>query len=174
MDQRRVWTIGHSTHPLDVFIELLTAHTITAVADVRKYPASRRYPQFNQQPLSNALASRAITYVHYPDLGGRRVPRPDSRNTRWRNAQFRGYADYMQTAEFHHAIGQLMQTVATYRTAILCAEALWWKCHRSLIADLLKANGLEVIHILANSETELHPYTSAAHIEDGHLTYTNH
>jgi len=167
----KIWTIGHSTRALSDFLAMLAANGIEAVADVRQYPASRRYPHFNQRALSESLAQAGVEYVWLPELGGRRRPRPDSHNTAWRNESFRGYADHMETPEFRAGIEQLLELARRKRTAIMCSEALWWRCHRSLIADFLKAAGIVVEHILDLGKNEIHPYTSAARLEDGKLSY---
>ena len=143
-----------------------------AIADVRQFPGSRRHPHFHEQALSGSLTGAGIEYHSFRDLGGRRTPRPDSPNTAWRNAGFRGYADYMETAAFRAGIERLMELAARKRTAVMCAEVLWWRCHRSMISDYLKAAGVLVTHILGPAKTELHPYTAAARIVDGRLTYT--
>ena len=166
-----IWTIGHSTRTLDVFLGLLAAHEITRLADVRRYPASRKYPHFNQEALRDSLARAGITYTAMPQLGGRRQPRLDSRNTAWRNTSFRGYADYMETPIFRASIARLTELAQHDRTAVMCAEAVWWRCHRALIADDLKAAGHRVCHILDGHETQEHPYTSAARVEHGKLSY---
>jgi uncharacterized protein (DUF488 family) len=166
-----LWTIGHSTRSIEEFLQLLTLPGIEALADVRRFPGSRRLPHFNQEPLSKSLADAGIQYAHFPELGGRRKARVDSPNTAWRVEAFRGYADYMMTSEFHQGVKRLLQFAASKRTAILCAEALWWQCHRGLIADYLKANGHEVIHILSGNKTETHPFTSAARLVNGKLSY---
>lgn len=168
----QIWTIGHSNRTLEQFTELLTAHQIQLLADVRHFPGSRRLPHFNKENLSKSLPDIGIEYVHFPELGGRRRARPDSPNTVWRNEAFRGYADFMMTPEFHAGIDRLLHHAATKRTALMCAEALWWQCHRSMISDFLKAAGHEVIHILAVNKTEMHPFTSAARIVDGKLSYS--
>ena len=168
----KIWTIGHSTRNIDNFVSLLQENGIKLVADVRMFPGSKRYPQFNRESLACSLGQWEIRYEHFPGLGGRRKTRPDSRNTAWRNASFRGYADYMETDEFHRGIERLLGLAnTTGPTAIMCAEAVWWRCHRSLISDYLKARGVEVIHILDAGKTEPHPYTSAARIVDGELSY---
>jgi uncharacterized protein (DUF488 family) len=167
----QLWTIGHSTLPLDRFLATLDAHQIEMVADVRRFPGSRRHPHFAQEPLERALAAHGIRYLHVPALGGRRVARPDSPNTAWRNAAFRGYADHMATQEFVTGIERVLDAAAERRVALMCAEALWWQCHRGLIADFLKAHGHEVTHIVSADHTEPHPYTSAASIVDGRLSY---
>ncbi|MBS0440163.1 MAG: DUF488 domain-containing protein [Proteobacteria bacterium] len=166
-----IWTIGHSTRTTAEFLGMLEANAIEAIADVRRYPGSRKNPQFNPDTLRASLADTDIDYVAFPELGGRRHPRPDSRNTVWRNEAFRGYADYMQTPEFSAGMDRLLELAQHKRTAIMCAEAVWWRCHRSLIADWLKVRGIDVQHILAAGKTQPHPYTSAARVENGMLTY---
>ncbi len=167
----RLWTIGHSTRSAEEFNQILAAHKVKALVDVRSFPGSRRYPQFNKQQLANSVQASGIAYFHLPELGGRRQTRKDSKNTAWKNQSFRGYADHMETAEFQRGIELLMKIAGEKRVAIMCAEALWWRCHRSLISDFLKARGVEVIHILAATHTETHPYTSAARIVDDELSY---
>jgi uncharacterized protein (DUF488 family) len=167
----KIWTVGHSTHPIETFTEILLANEIEVLVDVRTYPGSRRYPQFNKPELAASLESIGIRYQHEPRLGGRRTPRKDSHNTAWRNAQFRGYADHMETPEFEKGIKELLELAEHSRTTVMCAEAVWWRCHRSLIADYLKAQGHTVIHILDAKKTEEHPYTSAASIVEGRLSY---
>jgi uncharacterized protein (DUF488 family) len=170
----RIWTIGHSTRTIDKFISLLEEHGIKSLADVRLLPGSKRYPQFNKETLSASLGKARIRYEHFPELGGRRKARPDSRNTAWRNESFRGYADYMETEEFDKAVKHLLDLAADAGpTAIMCAEAVWWRCHRSLISDYLKARGVEVMHILDANKTEPHPFTSAARMIDGALSYAS-
>jgi uncharacterized protein (DUF488 family) len=167
-----VWTAGHSTRSIREFIELLEVHEIEALVDVRRFPASRKYPHFNKHELSESLADAGIGYLPLPELGGRRRPQTDSRNTVWRNESFRGYADYMETEEFRAGAGRLLEIAGGRRTAIMCAEAVWWRCHRALIADFLKAKGVEVHHIIDSKKCESHPYTSAARLVHGKLTYT--
>jgi uncharacterized protein (DUF488 family) len=167
-----VWTIGHSTLEWQPFLDLLKAQGIEAVADVRRFAASRRHPQFNAEPMRRALEEAGIEYAAFADLGGRRAPRPDSPNTAWRNASFRGYADYMATPAFQAALARLLGLAAGKRTAIMCAEAVWWSCHRGLIADELKARGIEVLHIAGSGAPKPHPYTSAARIVEGKLAYS--
>ncbi|TLD40258.1 MAG: protein of unknown function DUF1130 [Candidatus Jettenia ecosi] len=166
-----VWTIGHSARTLGEFFELLTANGIEAVADVRRYAASRKHPHFNRDALRNALSGIGVGYAPMPELGGRRRPRPDSQNTVWRSESFRGYADYMETEEFRAGIERLMELARRHRTVIMCAEAVWWRCHRSLIADYLKAGGVCVRHIISGKRNEIHPYTSAARLKNGRLSY---
>lgn len=167
----RLWTIGHSTHSIEAFLSMLESHGIKALADVRRHPGSRRHPQFNAEVLREALAARAIEYVSFHELGGRRPPRPDSRNTAWRNASFRGYADFMETPEFRAFMQRLNELAERTPTAVMCAESLWWKCHRALISDWEKAHDVEVLHILSENKVETHPYTSAARIIGGELSY---
>lgn len=155
--QIKVWTIGHSTRGAEEFSQILLAQRIEALIDVRTYPGSRRYPHFNKETLSQALQGHGIDYHHEPRLGGRRMPRPDSRNTAWRNASFRGYADHMETREFEAGIEKLLEVAGERRAAVMCAEADWRRCHRSLIADYLKAAGHEVVHIVEANKTESHP-----------------
>ncbi len=166
-----IWTIGHSTLTIDDFLELVQANEIKTLADVRSFPSSRRYPHFNSVALSEALAADGIEYFHLPELGGRRQARPDSANIAWRNTSFRGYADYMETDVFRAGIERLLTIARNNRTAIMCAEAVWWRCHRGLIADYLKVSGVNVIHINSMTSHTDHPYTTAARIQDGHLNY---
>lgn len=170
-NSRIVHTIGHSTRPIEDFLALLSEHRIEALADVRRYPGSRRHPQFAQDALRDALGAAGIEYLWFPELGGRRAPRKDSRNTAWRNDGFRGYADYMETPEFDAALARLCNVMAACRTVTMCAEQAWQQCHRGLISDALKARGVEVIHILGAGRTQVHPYTEPAHIVDGALSY---
>ncbi len=168
----KLWTIGHSTRNIDQFTALLKDNGIKLVVDVRSLPGSKRYPQFNKESLADSLGEAGIRYEHFPELGGRRKPKKDSQNTAWRNASFRGYADYMETEEFREGIERLLDFANKVGpTAIMCAEAVWWRCHRSLISDYLKVSGIEVIHILDANKTEPHPFTSAARIADGALSY---
>jgi uncharacterized protein (DUF488 family) len=167
----RLWTVGHSTRSLDDFLALLVAHDIEVVADVRRYPGSRRWPHFAREPLAEGLTDRGLAYEAFPELGGRRPPRADSPNTAWRSAAFRGYADYMVTEEFAEGLARLADLGCGLRTAIMCAEAVWWRCHRALIADGLRWAGFEVYHIMGPTSSILHPYTSAARITEGFLSY---
>ena len=167
----KIWTIGHSTRSLGEFIDLLTANNIDAVADVRSYPGSRKFPHFNAEALSTELANVSIDHRLIKELGGRRRSRPDSSNTVWRNEAFRGYADYMETEGFLEGISALLKLAAERRTAVMCAEAVWWRCHRSMIADYLRSRGLTVEHIMDEGQNVIHPFTSAAKIVDGHLVY---
>jgi len=167
----QLWTIGHSNRSIELFLEMLTGQQIELLADVRRFPGSRRQPHFNSENLPKSLTGAGIDYVHFPELGGRRKTSPDSPNTVWRNEAFRGYADFMMTAEFRDGIERLLKLARKKRTAIMCAEALWWQCHRSLIADFLKAEGHTILHIMGTGKIDEHPFTSAARIVDGKLTY---
>ncbi len=167
----KLWTIGHSTRSADEFIDMLRAHEIQSLVDVRSFPGSRRYPHFNKAVLAHILQAAGINYVHLAELGGRRRASPDSKNAAWKNLSFRGYADYMDSVEFQKGINVLLELCQDRRIVIMCAEALWWRCHRSLIADFLKAKVVEVTHILDANHTETHPYTSAARIISGQLSY---
>jgi uncharacterized protein (DUF488 family) len=166
-----VWTVGHSTRPLDLFLSALTSHNIETLVDVRRYPGSRRWPQFSRDVLAQSLEGHGIDYQWLPELGGRRQARPDSPNTAWRSAAFRGYADHMESTEFAEGLNSLLNLALGSRTVIMCAEALWWRCHRGLIADVLRWLGLEVWHILPPGPTVPHPYTRAARLVGGRLSY---
>jgi len=170
-ERRLVWTIGHSTRTIDDFIRMLQSFQIRMLVDVRNYPGSRRYPHFNKEALEISLAKNNIEYVLLKELGGRRKPKPDSKNIMWHNEAFRGYADYMETDDFKKAVEQLKILGDKQRTAFMCSEAVWWRCHRSLISDYLKAAGRTVMHIMNIGKAEEHPYTSAARIVNGRLTY---
>ncbi len=166
-----VFTVGHSDHELSAFIELLRVHGVKQVVDVRTVPRSRHNPQFNRDTLPETLGAAGIAYEHMGGLGGLRHPRPDSINTAWRNASFRGYADYMQTAEFEKSLRLLIDTARVNRTAVMCAEAVPWRCHRSLIADALVVRGIPVEHILSPTQRRPHVLTPWAHVNGVRLTY---
>lgn len=166
-----VWTIGHSSRPIDEFLTLVREQEIERLADIRRYPGSRAHPHFNPGPLATSLASIATEYLPLQELGGRRAPDPQSPNTVWRNAAFRAYADFMETPEFDAGLQRLTLLAAERRTAIMCSEAVWWRCHRSLVADALKARGARVLHIMGGGKVVEHPYTSAASIVEGRLVY---
>jgi uncharacterized protein (DUF488 family) len=170
-DPATIWTIGHSTRTLEEFLGLLSKYRIEAIADVRRFPGSRRYPHFASDALAETLPAHGIAYQWLPQLGGRRKVQPGSPNTAWRNASFQGYADYIASAEFAAGLDELLTLAAHTRTALMCAEAVWWRCHRSIIADVLKLRGIEVIHIVDATHTTVHPYTSPARIVDGRLSY---
>jgi uncharacterized protein (DUF488 family) len=166
-----IFTIGHSTHTIEQFIELLWRHRVGAVADVRRYPSSRRLPHFNAVELDEALAAESIRYEHFEELGGRRDPRPDSRNTGWENSQFRGYADHMETPEFNAGVDRLLALASERTTTVMCAEALWWRCHRRLLADAVLARGPHVRHIGADGRLSEHRLTPFAVTQGTHVTY---
>ncbi|HET7103740.1 MAG TPA: DUF488 domain-containing protein [Terracidiphilus sp.] len=167
----RIWTVGHSTRTLSEFIALLQARGIRRLVDVRTIPRSRHNPQFNREQLPEPLERVGINYVHMPALGGLRHAHRDSINTAWRNASFRGFADYMQTSEFEDALKDLIRRARSRRTAIMCAEAVPWRCHRSLIADALLARGISVEEILSASATRPHALTPWARVAGDHVTY---
>ena len=166
-----LWTIGHSTRPIDEFVSLLNAHDIQRLVDVRTIPRSRYNPQFNTEVLAHSLASAAVSYQHSASLGGLRKPQKNSINTGWRNKSFRGYADYMQTSECWRALEALMADSRELRTAIMCAEAVPWRCHRCLIADALLTRDWEVRHIMSETKADQHQLTSFATVVDGLLRY---
>jgi uncharacterized protein (DUF488 family) len=166
-----VFTIGHSTRTLPEFAEILRAHGVAVVVDVRSVPRSRHNPQFNKETLPAALKAEGIGYVHLPDIGGLRRPARDSVNTAWRNNSFRGYADYMQTKEFTEQLLHLMALARENCMAVMCAEALPWRCHRSLIADALVVRNVRVEHIISKNSTINHTLTEWAHVEGTKITY---
>ena len=164
-------TIGHSTHPLDVFIAMLRAHGVTRLVDIRRFPGSRRQPQFNRETLAAALDGAGIAYEHAVDLGGRRDPLADSPNTGLRNAQFRGYADHMATPEFRGAAERLLERMRNDVVAVMCAEAVPWRCHRSLLSDQLTAFGERVEHILSATQGIPHRPTARARLDGPVVVY---
>jgi len=166
-----LWTIGHSTRTAAEFLELLRAHRIAAIADVRRFPGSRRHPHFAREHLQPFLESNGIQYAWMPELGGRRTPAKDSRNTGWRVAAFRGYADYMEAREFASAMQDLLQLARAKPTAVMCAEALWWQCHRRLISDWVVAHGDAVMHIESATKASPHRLIAPAKLIDGQLSY---
>ena len=166
-----VLTVGHSTRALEAFIQLLQAHGVKRVLDVRTVPRSRRNPQFNRELLPNSLGQAKIGYTHLKELGGLRHPLPDSLNTGWRNSSFRGFADYMQTPEFAAGLAKLMKFASRAQVALMCAEAVPWRCHRSLIADALVVQGVRVEHILSATRRKEHSLTPFARVEGTRITY---
>jgi uncharacterized protein (DUF488 family) len=166
-----IWTIGHSTRTAAEFRDVLGAQAIELVADVRRFPGSRRLPQFAREALEDDLRASGIFYQWLPTLGGRRAPRPDSVNTGWRHPAFRGYADHLFTEEFADGLAQLLTLAYGLRTVVMCAELLWWRCHRRLIADVLTTLGITVIHIRDATLTEPHRVTEPAHLVNGALSY---
>jgi len=185
----RIWTIGHSTRTFAEFLSLLRGNGISRLADIRTIPQSRRHPHFSRAALDARLKDEGIEYRHFPDLGGLRKPRPDSANGAWQNAAFRGYADHMQTKPFREAVGELLvfggrvspaegeRRDAPYvqqetRAAVMCAEAVWWRCHRMLLSDALLARGVDVQHILSDAKTQPHRLTPFAKVsEAGEVSY---
>ena len=166
-----IFTIGHSVRSLDEFLDLLRAHEITGLADVRTVPRSRRHPHFARESLQRSLPAAGIEYRHFAPLGGLRKPRRDSVNGSWRNESFRGYADHMQSGEFREAIAALRTFAGERRVAVMCAEAKWWECHRQLIADALVALGGHVRHIMSARDAPPHKLTPFARVEGGQVTY---
>lgn len=171
MPAQNLWTIGHSTRPISEFLELLTLNKIRLLVDIRRLPGSRKFPHFNRDLLEESLRDAGMQYVHLAGLGGKRRQDRHSKNTVWRNTSFRAYADYMESPEFQESAQELMQLARRETTCIMCSEAVWWRCHRSLVADYFKSKGWNVVHILSKTKTELHPYTAPARVEDGRLTY---
>jgi uncharacterized protein (DUF488 family) len=166
-----IYTIGHSNRSIETFLAMLQSFGIEVLADIRSMPGSRKWPQFNQNELKQSLQQAGITYMHFLALGGRRKPKPDSHNTAWHNKAFMGYADYMETDEFKTAITELEKIAAEKRTAYMCSEAVWWRCHRSLVSDYLKVKGWTVMHIMDINKSQEHPYTSPAKPIQGDLFY---
>jgi uncharacterized protein (DUF488 family) len=166
-----IYTIGHSTHPLDEFMAMLKSFQIECLVDIRSFPGSRRYPHFNKEALAVSLPENNIRYIHLKELGGRRKAKPDSINTGWRVAAFRGYADYMETDAFKNGIKELEQIAYEKRTVYMCSEAVWWSCHRSLVSDYLKVKGWTVMHIMGIGKEQEHPYTKPARVVNGKLNY---
>lgn len=170
-EEKLIWTIGHSTHSFEELLRMLKQCNIEVLLDIRSYPSSRKYPQFNKDSLRESLEINGIAYTHILKLGGRRKVTPSSKNIAWRHPAFRGYADYMDTPDFKEGIEQLKKIASERRTAFMCSEAVWWRCHRSLVSDYLKAEGWKVMHIMARGKTTEHPNSSAATIIDGTLHY---
>lgn len=166
-----VFTVGHSTHSAEKFLAILRAHRIELLADIRTIPRSRRHPQFERTALSALLMAAGIAYRHFPVLGGLRKPRPDSVNTAWQNPSFRGYADHMQTDIFRHGLEVLESEAAGRRTAVMCAEAVWWHCHRLLLSDALFVRGVRVLHIWSDAAPKPHRLSDFARTHDGGVTY---
>lgn len=169
--EKIIWTIGHSTRAIEEFVELLKIYGISHVIDVRRFPGSRKYPQFNKDNLESILHAEGFWYTHIEALGGRRKANPDSQNTVWRHPSFRGYADYMESSAFNGAFKELEVLASQKNCAIMCSEAVWWRCHRSMISDQLKANGWKVMHVMGEKNEQEHPYTKPADVQNGHLTY---
>jgi uncharacterized protein (DUF488 family) len=166
-----VFTIGHSTRTLEEFVELLGVYDLTLLVDVRTVPHSRHNPQFNKEALPNSLKPYGIRYIHMPEIGGLRHPKHDSVNTAWKNSGFRGYADYMQTQEFTDSLLKIISLTRESRLALMCAEALPWRCHRSLISDALVVRHIKVEHIISKVSTIKHQLTEFAYVEGTKITY---
>jgi uncharacterized protein (DUF488 family) len=166
-----IFTVGHSTRPLEEFIDILKAHGINLVADVRTIPKSRHNPQFNSDALANILKASGIGYAHMPELGGLRHAKKDSANQGWENASFRGFADYMQTEAFEEGLRELIAAAKERRTVIMCAEAVPWRCHRSLIGDALTVQGIAVMDIISRTSEKAHTLTPWAEVREGRLAY---
>jgi len=170
-ENKNIWTIGHSTRTFDEFMALLKSFQIEVVADIRSFPGSRRFPQFNKETLEITLPQNDLRYIHIKNLGGRRKVKPNSKNTSWRHPAFRGYADFMETEVFKEGISKLEQIASKERTVYMCSEAVWWRCHRSMVSDYLKAHGWKVMHIMGVGKAQEHPYTQPARIVNGELSY---
>ena len=166
-----LWTVGHSTLSIDAFIALLKHYQLQGVVDVRRHPGSRRLPQFGTDTLQTHLAEAGLDYLWVEELGGRRRAAKDSPNSAWRNASFRGYADYLEDPSFEVGLQRLLTFASERRCTLMCAEVLWWRCHRALIADVLKLRGVEVLHIRDESHVDSHPFSSPARLLDGRLSY---
>jgi uncharacterized protein (DUF488 family) len=171
MSEKSIFTIGHSTHSLAELTALLHRHRLTHVVDVRKLPKSRRLPQFDKDALSRSLPARGVAYTHMGELGGFRRPRPDSPNAGWRSGGFRAYADYMLTEQFVSALDRVEQLARSDRTAIMCAEGLWWRCHRRLIADALSVRGWRVSHVLPDGGLAEHSLPEFALVDGERIKY---
>ena len=168
---RAIFTIGHSTRPIEEFVDLLQANGVEQLIDIRTVPRSARNPQFNRELLPEPLTRAGIDYLHMPELGGLRHPRADSRNGAWRNDSFRGYADYMQTPEFARAIDKLIERGEEKQTAVMCAEAVPWRCHRSLVGDALAARGIAVEDIMGAGPRRPHKITPFAQMDGARVWY---
>lgn len=168
-----IYTIGHSTHSIDVFLSMLESYDIKTIVDIRRFPGSRKFPQFNQDNLKIVLEEAGIQYISMLELGGRRKPDNNSKNTIWKNESFRGYADYMETAAFENAVVKLEKIALKQTTAYMCSEALWWRCHRSMVSDYLKAKGWTVLHIMNIAKVQEHKYTEPARIVDEKVYYSD-
>ena len=166
-----IWTIGHSTRSMEIFVDLLKINGIEMLVDIRSFPGSRKFPHFNKESLEISLPECGISYRHMVGLGGRRKPNKESVNVAWRHPSFRGYADYMQTEEFKNQISLLENIGRGMRTAYMCSEAPWWKCHRALVSDILKVKGWKVLHIMEGGKLTEHPFTSPARMHQGQLFY---
>ncbi len=172
VNKKEIWTIGHSTRTLEHFVEMLKAFNVEMLVDIRSFPGSKRYPQFNKENLATSMPANNIEYMHLKALGGRRPVNKDSKNTAWKHPAFRGYADYMETDEFKKGIEELELIASKQHTAYMCSEAVWWSCHRSMVSDYLKLRGWLVYHIMETNKATEHTYTQPAKIINGQLSYT--
>lgn len=170
-ENNTIWTIGHSTRSLAEFMAMLNSFHIELVVDIRSFPGSRKFPQYNKEALEISLPQYNVKYIHLKSLGGRRKVKPDSKNTGWRHIAFRGYADYMETDAFKEGIIELKKNALKQRTVYMCSEAVWWRCHRSMVSDYLKVRGWKVMHIIGIGKDNEHPYTAPARIVNGVLSY---
>lgn len=171
--QNTIYTIGHSTHTIADFLAMLQSFDIEVLADIRRLPGSQKFPQFDQENLKLSSEEVGITYVYLADLGGRRKANKDTKNTRWNNPSFRGYADYMETETFKNALTELEQIALNQKTAIMCSEAVWWRCHRSMVSDYLKAKNWHVLHIMFIGKWQEHKYTAPAIIIGNTVSYAD-
>lgn len=167
-----IYTIGHSTTTIEEFMELLFSFNIKGLSDIRRFPGSRKYPQFDQDALKKSIEENGIEYVYIEDLGGRRKVSPNSKNTTWHNKSFQGYADYMETESFKNGAAELAKLALERPTAMMCSEAVWWRCHRSMVSDYFKAKGWEVLHIMALGKATEHPYTAPARVVGHQILYS--
>lgn len=171
MNPAVIYTIGHSTHTVEVFIAMLQSFKVKTIVDIRRFPGSRKFPQFDQENLKTALEEVGIQYISMLELGGRRKPNKDSKNTSWKNESFRGYADYMETIAFSNAVVKLEKIGLLQTTAYMCSEAVWWRCHRSMVSDYLKAKGWNVLHIMGIDKVQEHKYTAPAKVVGSNVFY---
>ncbi|MDQ0477740.1 DUF488 family protein [Chryseobacterium sp. MDT2-18] len=167
-----IYTIGHSTRSIEEFLELLLSFKIKVLADIRRLPGSRKYPQFNQDHLKKSLEENGIEYLYIENLGGRRKVSPTSKNILWNNKSFQAYADYMESESFEKGADELQKSALRKPTAMMCSEAVWWRCHRSMVSDYLKAKGWEVLHIMSVGKATEHPYTSPARVVGEKVFYS--
>ena len=168
-----IYSIGHSTHTIAEFLAMLRSFDIKIIVDIRRFPGSRKFPQFDQENLKVSLNEAGIQYIHMLDLGGRRKANKDSKNKVWKNESFRGYADYMETTEFKNAVTHLEEIALKQTTAYMCSEAVWWRCHRSMVSDYLKAKGWNVLHIMGINKVQEHKYTAPARIVGENVFYSD-
>ena len=172
MKPAEIYTIGHSTHTIAEFMAMLHSFDIKTIVDIRRFPSSCKFPQFDQENLKASLNEAGIQYIHMLELGGRRQAKKDSKNTVWKNESFRGYADYMETTEFKNAVTHLGEIALKQTTAYMCSEAVWWRCHRSMVSDYLKAKGWNVLHIMGMNKVQEHKYTAPARIVGENVFYS--